>query len=145
MEHGFWHEVCRSRGMRDTHKAERDRYLLSRNQQWATGGRLPLAPRPRPDACEICEKVGGRRLSYDHDHKTGRFRGWICRQCNLGLGYFKDDIAILKFAIDYLYVAQKRREWDEHDPPAAIPLPPKRKPKRKAGTTNRTRRKPQYM
>ena len=54
-------------------------------------------------ACDICER---ECLSpcMDHDHKTGRFRGWICPACNLGLGKFADDPRLLKRAIDYLEV-----------------------------------------
>src|ERR1039458_7278057 len=51
-------------------------------------------------ACEICSKVG--LLHYDHDHKTGEFRGWLCGQCNRGLGEFADNVALLKKAVEYL-------------------------------------------
>ena len=37
-----------------------------------------------------------------HDHKTGRPRAWICDSCNTGIGRFKDEIEILKNAIEYL-------------------------------------------
>lgn len=39
--------------------------------------------------CAICGKtkdVEGRRLSMDHDHKTGRFRGLLCNRCNAAVG-----------------------------------------------------------
>lgn len=42
------------------------------------------------------------KACIDHDHKTGKIRGLICRKCNLALGLFKDDIKILKSAIEYL-------------------------------------------
>lgn len=38
----------------------------------------------------------------DHCHITGKIRGVICRTCNLGLGYFKDDPESLKLASAYL-------------------------------------------
>jgi hypothetical protein len=43
-------------------------------------------------------------LQRDHCHLTDKNRGWLCKQCNLGLGMFKDDIEILKRAIVYLQV-----------------------------------------
>ena len=52
--------------------------------------------------CDICGKKEERRLSIDHNHETGNFRGFLCRACNGGLGLFKDDIKNLQKAIKYL-------------------------------------------
>ncbi len=57
--------------------------------------------------CPICRKlyiVENMRAPprMDHDHQTGKGRGWICDSCNTGLGRFKDDISILETAIEYL-------------------------------------------
>lgn len=69
----------------------------------------------RPLLCEICkqpETVLNKRtgkpiaLSFDHDHITGKFRGFICVACNHGLGVFKDNIETLKTAIDYLILSR---------------------------------------
>jgi hypothetical protein len=51
-------------------------------------------------ACEICGTV--RQLQFDHDHATGLFRGWLCRKCNLAIGYLNDDWQIVSKAVDYL-------------------------------------------
>lgn len=40
--------------------------------------------------------------SIDHDHLSGDVRGVLCHSCNVGLGFFKDDIARLQEAIEYL-------------------------------------------
>lgn len=53
-----------------------------------------------PVACELC---GGKtRIAYDHDHKTGKHRGWLCMKCNTALGLVNDDIKLLQKMIDYL-------------------------------------------
>ena len=65
--------------------------------------------------CPICEKrtivAITTKIVADHDHDTGMGREWICDSCNTGLGRFKDDIAILEVAIEYL----KRFENDESE------------------------------
>ncbi len=43
-----------------------------------------------------------RRLSVDHDHKTGAVRGILCFHCNTVLGKVKDDPFQLRFLADYL-------------------------------------------
>lgn len=54
--------------------------------------------------CDICgrhkSEVG--TLHIDHDHEKGHIRGMICGHCNLGLGKFRDAIAVLENAISYL-------------------------------------------
>lgn len=43
-------------------------------------------------------------MHIDHDHRTGKVRGILCQACNLGLGKFRDDPALIKSAIRYLSV-----------------------------------------
>lgn len=54
--------------------------------------------------CFICRRATGktRRLTVDHNHKTGEVRGLLCRPCNTMLGLFRDDPAAFQRAIDYL-------------------------------------------
>jgi hypothetical protein len=54
----------------------------------------------REGSCAICEET--RFLVVDHCHKTGIFRGLLCQHCNSVLGYAKDNVDILKNAINYL-------------------------------------------
>lgn len=59
-----------------------------------------IAGRQKPEICEICGGKG--RICFDHDHKTGKFRGWICEHCNVLLGFAKEDINRLKLLVKYL-------------------------------------------
>jgi hypothetical protein len=50
--------------------------------------------------CDICK--ADVKLDLDHDHKTHKLRGKLCRRCNLGLGYFQDSVSNLQAAQEYL-------------------------------------------
>ena len=50
--------------------------------------------------CDLCKKEC--KTVMDHDHKTLTFRGWLCNDCNTGLGKFKDNPILLSKAVDYL-------------------------------------------
>jgi len=52
------------------------------------------AARPKPDRCEVCERQSFR-ITFDHSHATGKFRGWLCHSCNIVLGHVADDPNIL--------------------------------------------------
>lgn len=43
-----------------------------------------------------------KRLSVDHCHNSGKIRGLLCNGCNPGIGYFKDNPALLRAAADYI-------------------------------------------
>lgn len=58
--------------------------------------------------CIICGEIP---TSIDHNHETGKVRGVLCLNCNLGLGNFKDDLDLLKNAVKYL---------EDHDNEKAI-------------------------
>lgn len=65
-------------------------------------------------ACAICGEVNGNRNGYalavDHDHSCcpgerscgNCVRGLLCANCNIGVGYFKNDVARLAAAMRYL-------------------------------------------
>jgi hypothetical protein len=64
--------------------------------------REQTATRPRPEKCECCMEKSPRGVVWDHDHKSGEFRGWLCNRCNRVLGMCKDNINIFKNLINYL-------------------------------------------
>jgi hypothetical protein len=70
---------------------------------------------PLPSAdyqCPICQRsydqIKGRggvksgAWCCDHDHKTEKFRAWLCHDCNKGLGFLGDDPKRCERAVDYL-------------------------------------------
>ena len=64
--------------------------------------------------CAICGNAhvpgntarNGKRLHVDHCHESGRVRGLLCSNCNLGIGNLQHDETILLKAIEYLRATQ---------------------------------------
>src|SRR5712691_2587507 len=52
--------------------------------------------------CLGCQYPITTSACVDHDHKTKRIRGLLCRPCNLALGNAKDDAATLRRLTAYL-------------------------------------------
>ena len=46
-------------------------------------------------------------MCFDHSTATSRFRGWICKRCNVGLGNFGDSVETVQSALDYLKKHEK--------------------------------------
>ena len=53
-----------------------------------------------PKDCQLCGEE--KKLQLDHCHKTNKFRGWLCNDCNSGLGKLGDDVPSLERGIKYL-------------------------------------------
>lgn len=57
--------------------------------------------------CAICQEgddtIPLKNWHVDHDHSrdTPHHRGILCCRCNIGFGYFKENVEILKNAIEY--------------------------------------------
>ncbi len=56
------------------------------------------------NVCAICKNKckKNKNLSVDHSHSTGNIRGLLCNDCNVGLGFFQDNILLLESAKNYL-------------------------------------------
>lgn len=73
---------------------------MTRARAARDGGYLPpplekdCPLRPKDGLCQLCRRPGTPRrnavepdgLHMDHDHITGKFRGWLCYRCNTMLG-----------------------------------------------------------
>jgi len=57
------------------------------------------------NVCPICSRslTAGRRSEHvDHDHRDGTIRGLLCGDCNIGIGHFFDNPALMRSAADYI-------------------------------------------
>jgi len=63
-------------------------------------------PVDEPFECPICSKrtIAGitSKVVLEHDHRSGKVRGWVCDSCNTGIGRFKDNKELLKKAIKFI-------------------------------------------
>ena len=59
------------------------------------------AGRPKTKVCELCGRKSVK-ICFDHNHSTGKFRGWICTRCNVTLGMAGDDIDHLQRLQEYI-------------------------------------------
>lgn len=70
-------------------KRERQRQSSLARKYGITVGELIALQESHAGACGLCGESGD--LQVDHDHKTGRVRGLLCRRCNLLLGHYERD------------------------------------------------------
>jgi len=54
--------------------------------------------------CGVCKQELSEKtqIDVDHSHSSGKVRGLLCHRCNVGLGFFKDDLEYLESAVNYL-------------------------------------------
>jgi hypothetical protein len=102
---GACKECLSERHRTDPAFKERKRVTSRKSMRKLAG--LPEATRPEPARCELCGGLPGKKvLAIDHDHVTGRFRGWLCVACNVGLGALGDSLEGLALARRYLLAAE---------------------------------------
>jgi hypothetical protein len=61
-------------------------------------------------SCAVCLSTEPKGMGWctDHDHVTGKTRGILCFECNIGLGKFKDDPMLLRWAADYVSLHKQK-------------------------------------
>lgn len=52
--------------------------------------------------CEICHRDIKDSFHTDHHHGTGKFRGFLCSNCNTAIGLAQENPEILRAAVIYL-------------------------------------------
>lgn len=59
------------------------------------------------NSCAICQ-TKSTDLVLDHCHNTNEYRGFLCKKCNPGLGFFNDNPELLLKACIYLLNFSKK-------------------------------------
>lgn len=67
-----------------------------------------LSKRKKPEICDLCGDNG--RICFDHDHITGKFRGWLCHNCNVTLGLVKENTDLLVKMVAYILDAKNNND-----------------------------------
>lgn len=93
-----WHLlVAQQKGAKANHEKKLNTLVRIGTDTLNITHRELLNYREQHQVCEICgredvflEHIGRRpNLSVDHCHKTGEFRGLLCRACNFRLGWYE--------------------------------------------------------
>lgn len=103
---GFTCKVCCYEDLKRWRKDHPER-LLAHNRKQRYGisdNEVTLLWDMQDGKCGICDYIFKKDGDFhiDHDHKTGRIRGLLCKDCNLGLGYFRDNIDLLHKAMKWI-------------------------------------------
>jgi len=73
----------------------RECHIIISKEQRASKRKAP----PIPNRCNCCH-IEGKKLQVDHLHGSNTFRGWLCRNCNSGIGFMGDNLeGVLQAAI----------------------------------------------
>ncbi len=83
-------------------QAKRGEYLPCNS----TPGEISAAFTGRCHVCGVPEAECVRRLSMDHCHETGEFRGWLCDNCNRALGHMRDSPNLILSLLQYTEQSQ---------------------------------------
>jgi hypothetical protein len=84
------------------------RERLLRNKYGLTVDQLDQMRLQQNNCCKICsvqfpsDRWHKSSMHVDHCHSTGKVRGLLCRECNQGIGKFRDSPDLLRLAILYL-------------------------------------------
>jgi hypothetical protein len=81
----------------------RQRVYRIRHKYGVEPAELDALLRSQGGRCAICgDALTMRTLKVDHSHVTGRVRGLLCHGCNTGIGFLREDVAVMEAAIAYV-------------------------------------------
>lgn len=90
--------VAKRGGTPEAHKEyQRNYYRLK------SGAKLETESHPCTGYCDVCgDSIEGKNRQWDHNHKTGKFRGWLCGCCNRAIGQAKESADRLRALAAYV-------------------------------------------
>lgn len=100
-----FHRSAEMKGGLHSHCKDCRRILNTTNKYGISREDLLSLIKKQNGLCAICKTAAtfsSRKLSVDHDHRTGQVRALLCNHCNVGLGAFRDDVELMQKAIRYL-------------------------------------------
>lgn len=101
---------------RDVNREARNRYQRKNREQFELRRKLRkygVSQEQYDQLDKKCFACGETEtLCFDHDHKTGLFRGFLCRRCNRTLGQLNDDPNIILNLYKYIINAPIGPELD---------------------------------
>lgn len=90
-------DACREEGKKQSVKRKNEKKFRGHS---ITKEEYDALHEKQQGRCWICEEES--RLVIDHCHTEGHVRGLLCGHCNSGLGFFRDRVALLNRASEYL-------------------------------------------
>jgi len=120
----YWYKhIRRGSGLSYECKLSHDKFMRDKNLRKRFGITLDQYNKmfeEQDGRCAICGKEetiirhsDDVSLAVDHDHKTGKIRKLVCHSCNVGLGFFSDDVELLEKAIKYLKSNGKKYGYNQ--------------------------------
>jgi protein-arginine kinase activator protein McsA len=92
--------VCHNCRYKQRNQEYKDRANAKRSNYSLYDGQKNDLFKEQNGLCAICQT--STKLVVDHDHITGKVRGLLCHNCNIGIGNMKDSPDILRAASLYL-------------------------------------------
>jgi recombination endonuclease VII len=83
------------------------KFALNRKYIAKKRDRAMRPTRAAPTTCECCGVRPEGAMCLDHCHETGKFRGWLCRSCNMAIGKLGDNSIRVARAVAYLIDAER--------------------------------------
>jgi hypothetical protein len=97
-------KTCHAKKVRETYRSDRAKYLRRIHERKIVRYDpliMQEAKTNHDGKCKIC-RIVPKTIYVDHDHISGRFRGFLCNRCNLTLGLMNDNPRRLRRAAHYL-------------------------------------------